>query len=256
MSAPRKASDGDAPIRPPPNLKMRVVGWLLYLVADLLRRTYRIQVIGREHRSEAERVGRGHSFCLALWHEHLFASIVAHAGQRFAPLASLSSDGDLVTFVMNRLGFRAVRGSSSRGGEAARDGMVSIMQEGWFTAVTVDGPRGPRRRVKGGVVDVGRRALVPVVPLVTKGAREWVLAKSWDQFKIPKPFSRVVVAYGAPINVPAETQGLAFGDAKRLIRVGLEATERAACDALGLARPTDGISGRNQPAAATAEAPP
>jgi lysophospholipid acyltransferase (LPLAT)-like uncharacterized protein len=202
-------------------------GYLLLAVAQLLRVTYRVAVVGQANRADAAKQHANGSFCLALWHEQLFGSIMAHAGQHFAPLASLSEDGELVTFVMNRLGFNTVRGSSSRGGEAARDGLVEVTSKGWFTAVTVDGPRGPRRRVKGGVVDVARRSGVAVVPLATVADRVWVLRKSWDQFKIPKPFARVVVSYGTPVAVPAETQGLAFGAAKAAIKDGLAAAEAA-----------------------------
>ena len=207
--------------------KIRFASVLLYGIARLLLITYRIRVTGMNERERAASLHAGGSFCLALWHEQLFASIVAHSGQKFAPLASLSSDGDIVTRVMSRFGFNTVRGSSSRGGPEAREQLVSVTESGWFTAITVDGPRGPRRRVKGGVVDVARRTGVTVVPLITTADRNWVL-RSWDQFKIPKPFARVIVRYGTPIPVPSDTQGLAFGAVKNKIRDGLNTTEAAA----------------------------
>ena len=208
-------------------LKVVVASVVVYVLARLLVLTYRIRVEGGDHRKAAEASHPHGSFCFALWHEQLFASIVAHKGQRFAPLASLSDDGDIVTWVMARFGFRTVRGSSSRGGPEARDALVDMTEQGWFTAITVDGPRGPRRRVKGGVVDLARRTGVAVVPLSTVGDRQWVL-KSWDAFKIPKPFARVAVRYGAPVPVPAGTQGLAFGAVKQQIRTGLDAAEAEA----------------------------
>ena len=207
--------------------KIRIASVLLYGIARLLLITYRIRVTGMSEREKAASMHAGGSFCLALWHEQLFASIVAHNGQKFAPLASLSSDGDIVTRVMSRFGFNTVRGSSSRGGPEAREQLVSVTESGWFTAITVDGPRGPRRRVKGGIVDVARRTGVTVVPLITTADRNWVL-RSWDQFKIPKPFARVIVRYGTPIPVPSDTQGLAFGAVKNKIRDGLNTTEAAA----------------------------
>jgi lysophospholipid acyltransferase (LPLAT)-like uncharacterized protein len=200
---------------------------VVYLLARALVLTYRIRVFGGEHRAAAASGHAAGSFCLALWHEHLFASIVAHKGQRFAPLASLSADGDIVTWVMARFGFKTVRGSSSKGGAEARAALVERTATGWFTAITVDGPRGPRRRVKGGIVDLARRTGVAVVPLATLGDRQWVL-RSWDQFKIPKPFARVAVRYGAPVPVPEGTSGLAFGEVKQRIKTGLERAEQDA----------------------------
>ena len=84
-------------------------------------------------------------------------------------------------------------------------------------------------------IDVARRSGVAVLPLITTADREWVLHKSWDQFKIPKPFARVCVVYGAPVTVPAATQGIAFGAAKAAVREALAVAEEAGRAALGLA---------------------
>lgn len=211
--------------------RISVLAWLLFQVARLLAFTYRIQVIGGEHREAARSQHATGSFCLALWHEHLFGSILAHRQQKFAPLASLSADGELVTLVMDRFGFQTVRGSSSRGGEEARNDLVAITELGWFTAITMDGPRGPRRRVKGGVIDVARRSLVAILPLATVADRYWEL-NSWDRFKVPKPFARIVVAYGSPLIVSPQTQGLAFGQAKAKLKIAMDETEATALRAL------------------------
>ena len=209
-------------------LKFYATCWTLYAVVRLLSSTYRIRFFYEEGTDRAKAHHTRGSYCMALWHEYLFASIMAHRNMPFAPLASLSKDGDFVTFVMDRLGFQTIRGSSSRRGEEARDELVEITSRGWFTAITVDGPRGPRRRVKGGIVDVARRTQVAVVPLVAAADREWVLTRSWDQFKIPKPFARIAVQYGEPIIIPETTQGLAFGEAKKSIRDALIIVEEEA----------------------------
>jgi len=74
-------------------------------------------------------------------------------------------------------------------------------------------------------VDVARRSGVAIVPLVAAADREWVLSRSWDQFKIPKPFARIAVRYGDPIIVSEATQGIAFGEAKKAVRDGLAQAE-------------------------------
>jgi lysophospholipid acyltransferase (LPLAT)-like uncharacterized protein len=200
--------------------------WLVYILVQMLRVTYRLQIVGLENRKKAEAHHIHGCFALALWHEYLFASIIAHAAQKFAPLASLSKDGELVARVMDMLGFQTVRGSSSKGGPEAREQLVKILEQGFFTALTVDGPRGPRRQVKGGIVDIARRSAVAVLPMLAVAEREWVLSRSWDQFKIPKPFTRIVVVYGEPIFVDAATQGLAFGEVKARIRESLIEVEQ------------------------------
>jgi len=209
------------------NRKQKLIAWLVYLITRVLKATYRFEVGGNDHRKAAEATHKAGSFCLALWHEHLFGAILGHAHQRFAPLASLSSDGDIVTYVMAKLDFETVRGSSSRGGEAARDDMVRKTDDGWFTAITVDGPRGPRRRLKGGVIDVARRTGVAILPVAVVASRHWEL-RSWDKFKIPKPFARVIIQYAPPLVVPADTTGLAFGEAKNVVKHRMEEAERLA----------------------------
>jgi lysophospholipid acyltransferase (LPLAT)-like uncharacterized protein len=205
---------------------------IIYMIILVVRRTYRIRYFDNLYREEAKKTHQSGSYCLALWHEYLFAGILTHAGQKIAPLASLSADGEIVTRVMDKFGYRTIRGSSHRGGEVARDELTQVTSEGWFTAITVDGPRGPRRRVKGGVVDVARRTEVKIIPMVAAADREWVLIRSWDQFKIPKPFAKIAVQYGQPVIVPPDTQGLAFGEAKQQVRSGLEQCERLAREKL------------------------
>lgn len=207
------------------DLKTKVFCWILYIVVRILLVTYRFKVHHLEFQKQAAAYHPQNSFCLALWHEHLFASILAHRHLPVAPLASLSKDGELVTFVMDRLGFKTIRGSSSRRGPEARMDLSEAAQTGLITAITVDGPKGPRHRVKGGVIDIARRTGVAILPVHAASAQTWVFKKSWDQFKIPKPFSTIHVVYGEPIVIAAETQGLAFGDAKTRLKKALQDLE-------------------------------
>ena len=209
-------------------LKTVLIGTLAYALGRLLLASWRVRFIGLSHRRDAAARHAHGSFCLGVWHEHFFACILAHRGQRFAPMASLSRDGDVASFVLERLGYRPVRGSSSRGGSSARDEMVELATAGYFTGLTVDGPRGPRRQLKSGAIDVSRRTGAAFLPFACRGDREWVLTKSWDQFKIPKPFSRVVLAYGDPMAVPRAISGDAFDLAKREAERRINAAEAAA----------------------------
>ena len=189
--------------------KDHIVGNLAYWFLKTLYATYRVTWTGLEYRRLAEQHHPSGSFCIAIWHEHSFPVVFSHRGQRFAPMASLSKDGDIASLILGKLGFRPVRGSSSRGGKAARSDMEDMISQGWFTALTVDGPRGPRRETKAGIVDVARRTGVLILPLVTVADRAWEF-KSWDRFKLPKPFARLSVCYGEPIQVPPQTSGEDF----------------------------------------------
>lgn len=116
-------------------------------------------------------------------------------------MISASRDGELISTIARSMGYTPVRGSSSKGGQEALKGMVRFMKEGKRCAITPDGPRGPRREVKKGVVDLARLTGCPVVPFAFEAQHCWRL-RSWDRFIIPKPFSRAVFIYGEPIQVP------------------------------------------------------
>lgn len=138
----------------------------------------------------------------ALWHQHLLMLMLRHRDESIAVMISQSRDGDLATPIVEQLGYQVVRGSSSRGGSQALDAMVRAADDGHALALTVDGPRGPARRSKPGAVLIASRARVPLVPVVAIPDSARCL-DSWDRFLVPYPRSRVYLAYGEPIPVPA-----------------------------------------------------
>ena len=142
----------------------------------------------------------------ALWHEHLLPLAFAHRGEGVTALVSGHRDGEILTRVLRRLGHRAARGSSTRGGEEGLEAMLEAAEEGHPLAFTPDGPRGPARRCKPGVVRAAAATGLPVVPLsaAASGGRR---RGGWDRFLLPGPFARVVVARGEPLEVPRDLAG-------------------------------------------------
>lgn len=192
-----------------------IICYVVYLVVRLMHTSYRYEYFGLDHRRKSESDSTNHAIVMATWHNNCFAGILAHNHQNFAPLMSHSRDGDLVAFICKRFGILPVRGSSSRGGKEAREKIIANLAAGFSSAITVDGPRGPVHEVKLGIVDIARRANVTVLPFAAIADRYWSL-RSWDKFRIPKPFARIQVFYGEPILVPAETtkeDQLAIGNA-------------------------------------------
>lgn len=139
----------------------------------------------------------------ALWHEHLLPLALAHRGAGVTALVSQHRDGEILTRVLGRLGHQAARGSSTRGGSEGLEAMIRAGREGHPLAFTPDGPQGPARRCKPGVLQAAAATGLPIVPLAASSSRGRRLA-SWDRFLIPAPFARVVVSRGAPLEVPAE----------------------------------------------------
>jgi lysophospholipid acyltransferase (LPLAT)-like uncharacterized protein len=104
---------------------------------------------------------------------------------------------------MSRFGYRAARGSTSRGGARALAQLKREMAAGYPAAFTVDGPRGPARHVQPGAVWLASATGNPIVPFHIEASKYWTV-KSWDRHQVPKPGSVVAVAVGPPIDVPPD----------------------------------------------------
>ena len=139
----------------------------------------------------------------SLWHETLLLGVWFFRRRDVHVMISASRDGELIARITQRLGYTPVRGSTSKGALGATRRLVASLRAGRRTAITPDGPRGPRRRAQPGMIGVARITGRPVVAIGIAVERAWRLG-SWDRFVIPKPFSRVCYAYGEPIYVPRE----------------------------------------------------
>jgi hypothetical protein len=137
----------------------------------------------------------------AFWHRCLLASAWRFRNRGIAVLISQSFDGELIARTVQRLGFVAVRGSSSRDGSVGLRNLQRAYLDGHFCAVTADGPRGPSQVAKPGVAHLATLVESEVIAFHAYPERAWQL-RSWDRFLIPKPFSRVTI--GWITDVPAE----------------------------------------------------
>ncbi len=173
-----------------------------------LARTWRY----RQEGSEAWRglLAERRPFVVALWHDILVMPLWRHRDLGIVIVVSEARDGQYLADVATRFGFGAVRGSSTRGGSKALLAALRVLGQGGIVAFTPDGPRGPRRVLKPGVVAAAQQAGVPIVPLHAVPDRAWRF-RSWDRFCLPKPFARVRIGYGEPIRVAPGTAGLAAG---------------------------------------------
>lgn len=169
-------------------------------VLRLLGATWRIERVGLD--AVEARLSGGERFIFALWHARLLPLIFTHRGRSAAVLISRHRDGELIARLVERLGYVAARGSSTRGGEEGARAMLRLAEEGHLLGVTPDGPRGPAEVVKPGLIYLASRTGFPVVPVAAAASPARRLS-SWDGFRVPWPFARVVIGYGAPISVPA-----------------------------------------------------
>jgi lysophospholipid acyltransferase (LPLAT)-like uncharacterized protein len=139
----------------------------------------------------------------AHWHGDELLLVAISIKKKMAIMASRSSDGELMKRVLTFLGFRVVRGSSSRGGAGGLKGLIDIMKTGnYHSSLAVDGPRGPIYQVKPGVLKLAQETGLPIIPTVAWCSNKFIFKKSWNQCYLPMPFSKCIVWYGDPMLVP------------------------------------------------------
>lgn len=174
-------------------LAPRLASWAL----PLLGRTLRVR---REEASVAALWASGTPVIYVVWHARLLMLPYLYRDRGLRVLISRSRDGEMIARLVRRFGFVVVRGSSSRGGAEGLRALARALREGHSVIVVPDGPRGPSETVKPGVVALARLTGAPVVPMALGASSEW-RARSWDGFRVPKPFARCVVRFGDPVRV-------------------------------------------------------
>lgn len=142
-------------------------------------------------------------YAFPFWHDQIVLAIYSKRTFRLSGLISRHRDGGFVADAARIAGIHPVRGSSSRGGAAAVAELLHL-QDLHF-AMTPDGPRGPRRKLKDGVVFIASRSERPLVPSGMAFSNAWEFKGSWTTLTIPKPFSTVVLIAGSPVTIPAAT---------------------------------------------------
>ncbi len=177
----------------------RVLRWAVYLLMRGLAGTLRFRSEGVPELEERLRAGEG--VVLALWHETIALAVPFFEGHRIPVLVSESRDGERVAWIAAAFGHDPVRGSSSRGGVRGLLELVRKIRDGVrLSAHFVDGPRGPARVVKPGLMTLAQRSRSWIAP-TTLVAEHGVRTRGWDRQQIPRPFSRVAVRIGALIEV-------------------------------------------------------
>ena len=182
-------------------LLIRLADLVFYSLISILGRSARFEVEGWENHERVIEGGGLPIYCF--WHDRIFLTTYWWRRRRIVVMTSQSFDGEYIARFIQRFGYGAARGSSTRGGVGAVVEMARLMRQGCKTAFTIDGPRGPRYVAKMGAVLLAKKSGQPVLPVTMALESYWTLP-SWDKFQIPKPFTRAKVFVAEPIYVPAD----------------------------------------------------
>lgn len=141
-------------------------------------------------------------FTFSMWHDQIVMAVFSLRTWNLAGLISQHRDGGYLADSVLIAGIQPVRGSTSRGGAEAVSEILSSPD--LHLAMTPDGPRGPRRKMKEGIVFISSRSGRPIVPTALVCSRQWSVPGSWTDMAIPKPFSKVILIAGTPMTVPID----------------------------------------------------
>lgn len=192
---------------------MKVVRYTVEFFVGLLvlvwRLTCRSVFHGPDPRPRWRAAGRG--YVIVLLHSHQLAAIFANDERRMIAMVSRSADGDFLVPPLRLRRVRTVRGSSrtrgkDKGGSRALLGLSRKLRDGWVGLIAADGPRGPRgprNAIHLGAAKAAIATGTPLLPAVVVPTRRWIVTRAWDRFQVPKPFCRIDVHFGEPIEVDA-----------------------------------------------------
>lgn len=211
---------------------LAIIPRLVWTLISLIGLTWRFEVIAEEGVTPLLwGLGAGAQiFCF--WHQCVLPCAIYYRRTHATILISQSFDGELITRILNLFGFRAVRGSSSRGAREGLIGLKSIIESGSPAIFTADGPRGPIYRTKMGPIKLAQLTGAPIGAFHLEPEHAWVI-NSWDRFLVPWPFTRIVVSWAQWTHVPANLGDEHFEEKREELNAAIERARLRALAHLG-----------------------
>ncbi|MEO6588269.1 MAG: lysophospholipid acyltransferase family protein [Pyrinomonadaceae bacterium] len=177
---------------------IRLADWSFYLFIKLVGATFKYETSGMELFDKIAADGK--SPIMTFWHNRIFVTTHYFRNRGIVVISSQSFDGEYIARFIQRFGYGAVRGSTTRGGVGALARMIRLSKKGLPMGFSVDGPRGPKYVAKSGACLLAKKTGNPIVPFIVETENYWEV-KSWDHLQIPKPFSRAKVFISEPIYI-------------------------------------------------------
>ncbi len=170
----------------------------------LFRSTLSIRVYKRSYVRKCH--DQGENILYAIWHENMILPLLVHEKQGIHALVSQHFDGEIIANILKSFGYSSIRGSSTRGGKEAFHKMKRVVAtRNLDLAFTPDGPRGPRRQSKSGIIRLAAETGAPIIPMAVAADKIRRL-RSWDKFLIILPFARCSLVYHEPLYIPHSLQ--------------------------------------------------
>lgn len=173
---------------------------IVYLFYRTLSATWRVRLIDSVDLQSA--IKQKKQYILAIWHGDELALISQTKKYSPCTMTSMSKDGELMDYVLQKLGMQTARGSSSRGAISGLKGLLRLAKSGRHPVMAVDGPRGPYHVIKPGVFEVAKLLRAEIYVAGVSVSRALVFKKAWNKAYLPYPFARVVIVWSEAFRLP------------------------------------------------------
>lgn len=213
-------------------LTLAIVPRLVWILLQIVGRTWRFEVLAEPGVTPAFHGFTPGREIYCFWHQCVLACAFYYRSTHATILISQSFDGELITRTLECFGYRAVRGSSSRGGQGGILGLRRVLDQGTPAIFTADGPRGPIYKSKLGPVKLAQVTGASIGAFHLEPQSAWV-AKSWDRFQVPRPFTRIAVSWGPWTNVPEHASSDVLQSKRAEVDAALERARLASYAHLG-----------------------
>lgn len=166
----------------------------------------------------------------AMWHKNQFCVYGIKDKAHLSIQISTSMDGEIIARVVEKMGFKVVRGSAERRGAVKSTmQMITRLNEGECVGIMVDGPRGPLHKVKSGAVKLAQKTGAPIIPVHWYSPQKtFITLPSWDKMKTPLGDCNILNVYGDPIYVKEDATDEELAKTKENIKKQLFGLEEKA----------------------------
>lgn len=179
-------------------IKQKIIGYLAFGLSRLLNLTLSVRLIAHPEVNATEQ------YIYCFWHGKQFMPVMRMrwmGNKKHVALVSASRDGEMLTTWLKAIGYKVIRGSSSRQAVSGLKKLLQFAKNGYSLGIAADGPRGPIFQAKSGAVYLAAKTRIKIVPIGTIYQKS-IQFKAWDKYQLPKLFSKTVLYLGQPITIP------------------------------------------------------
>lgn len=185
-----------------------ILAKVIHSILFLLFKTCRIELVGLDNFLSIA----GKKKCiLMLWHNRLAPILFILAKYtpstlRYIAVVSGSRDGDMLgNIIRSYRNGNTLRVPHLSRYDALRNLVKEVNDPTQVIAITPDGPRGPCYKVKPGIALAALETGAHVVPFTWEANSYWEL-KTWDKFRLPKPFTTIHASFYPSISFDPTSQ--------------------------------------------------